>query len=89
MIKVSGKAMAPLHTNTQMGTMTEVKDLIPQAIMAYNDISGSKVVSGQNGHIDRPEVPSPSHHFMAIRYSLDLRCKAKLVEGTTDNHEEE
>ena len=30
-------------------------------------------------------MSSPGHHFMAIRYSLDSRCKPKLVEGTTDS----
>ena len=42
---------------------------------------------GQNWHMDRPEVSSPSHHLMTIRYSLDSRCKSKLVEGTTDSQE--
>ena len=36
--KVPGEAMAPLQSNTQVGTMTEVKDLIPQAIIMH-DIS--------------------------------------------------
>ena len=40
-------------------------------------------------HMDRPEVSSPSHHFMAIWYSLDSRCRPKPVEGTTDSQEEE
>ena len=39
MIKVSGEAMASLYTNAQVGTMTEVNGLIPQAIVAYDNIS--------------------------------------------------
>ena len=39
MIKVSSEVMASLYTNAQVGTTTEVKDLIPQAIVAYGNIS--------------------------------------------------
>ena len=35
-IKISSEVMASLYTNAQVGTMTEVKDLIPQAIVAYD-----------------------------------------------------
>ena len=41
--------------------------------MAYDLISpmpaghrGSRAVSGQNEHMDRPKVSNPSHHLMAI-----------------------
>ena len=38
-IKVSSEAMASLYTNAQVGMTTEVKGLIPQAILAYDHIS--------------------------------------------------
>ena len=38
-IKVSSEAMASLYTNPQVGTTTEVKGLVPQAIVAYDHIS--------------------------------------------------
>ena len=39
MIKVSSESMAFLQPNDQVGTTTEVKDLILQVIVAYDNIS--------------------------------------------------
>ena len=38
-IKVSSEAIAFLQSNTYVGMTAEVKDLIPQAIVAYHNIS--------------------------------------------------
>ena len=73
---------------------------IPLTIMAYHNISPmpadhsmmTKGIKGSiraEGHMDRPEVFSPSHHLFGHLVLLDSRCKPKPVKGTTDSHEEE
>ena len=52
-IKVSSEAMASLYTNVQVGTTTEVDDLIPQAIVAYDNISPHACRSQHDDHEDQ------------------------------------